>query len=627
VTQPPNKFLQAIEERKRAQEAAQPEPEPTFDADLIPELDYDKSEEEKQLDAAINSLDILTAYQMWCGKMQPKVRPGQKENIMVSCPRPDHPDKHPSAWINLQLQAGNCAIHGGFDAKTIVAWNLGLTTRGTDFIKVRQAIGERLGFRFVPRLGGGSDVILPHSEPKQSSEKNRNRDKPDNSDKRDKPAPALPEAKKVTDTEVVELYPSDNIILPSLEIDQILPKSDTFLDVYCGQTRGDEAPDEFHLFHGMVAIGMACGRQAALVSKWPVYGNLFICTVATSGSGKSQSKRHLTKLLKKALPYDYANPLNLGVKQITPSSAEKLVDTFSAPIRDPGNATLIGYAPVKGVVHFDELASLLIKSQRVGNPLRQYLMEFFDMADEIRTQSMATDKVAENPFGSCITSTQPEALEDILSSQDNSAGFLNRWLYICGTTTNQTMFGSKIVDIDPAVPYLEKILGWAASFRDGELITYEPDAKEAMVKFVENQVYADMKDDIIFKRLDLMVQKMVLLLAANEMRKKVTLDIVERVKLLYAYILRCYTLASKEVSTVLENKLAEKVKHQIQRLDKGQGVALGAIIAAMKGTKTAARSEIYKTLDLMVKLGEIEEMPPPAVAGRGRPTKRYRYVA
>src|SRR3546814_6014676 len=66
----------------------------------------------------------------------------------------------------------------------------------------------------------------------------------------------------------------------------------------------DDVPEEYHFWNGLLGLGFALGRDVSLMDFQPVYGNLFVCTLGRTGSGKSRAKGHLDRLLSTALPHE-----------------------------------------------------------------------------------------------------------------------------------------------------------------------------------------------------------------------------------------------------------------------------------------------------------------------------------
>lgn len=164
-------FREKVAARKAAQEAELKKiaPEhPSFDTDLIPETDQ-RSEEDAELDRIIDKIDVVDAYNKWCGKMRPVVRAGQTESIMISCPIPGHADKNPSAWINIDKQVWHCAkCEMGGDAMDLAAFHFGYPVPGykdgARFHELRRDMAKSYGFTFHKLSDGKTYIGTPETE-------------------------------------------------------------------------------------------------------------------------------------------------------------------------------------------------------------------------------------------------------------------------------------------------------------------------------------------------------------------------------------------------------------------------------------------------------------------------------
>lgn len=139
----------------------------------------EKSELDKVVDAAIDGLDVVTAYRKWIRKMNPKMYDGQTESIMISCPVPGHEDKNPSAWINTSKgegglwHCGGCAIGG--DKYDLAAIGLGYNFQSykTDgsFRDLKLQMARELGIDVDSYLlGPAAKAYLASKETTQFSE-------------------------------------------------------------------------------------------------------------------------------------------------------------------------------------------------------------------------------------------------------------------------------------------------------------------------------------------------------------------------------------------------------------------------------------------------------------------------
>ncbi len=157
---------EVIRERMRQSRLARgepdpPEPEKVWDQELIPDFDEPEYGDD-ELDSAIKGIGIEGAYIKWCGKSVPNVG-SRTEGIKISCPRPDHPDADPSAWINTEKNAWFCGVcQVGGDIYDIAAWRFGMPVPGYRskalFPELRRRMAESLGVELPQRLVPGVGV-------------------------------------------------------------------------------------------------------------------------------------------------------------------------------------------------------------------------------------------------------------------------------------------------------------------------------------------------------------------------------------------------------------------------------------------------------------------------------------
>jgi len=632
VTDQPDltKFRKKLAERRAAQEAEQAKQaaaQESHDEDLVPADEYERSESDIEMDRIVDSIDIIDAYNRWCGKMRPVVKGGQTEGIKISCPVPGHADKNPSAWINTDKQTwycGGCTIGG--DAHDLAAYHFGYPVpgykNGAQFHELRQKMAESFGYTVTKLPGGAVEITPPTDEAEEPLEE---------------PIPIginQPVDEDLIDTIVELVEPTydelDDIMIPSLDWRAVVPP-DTFLDEYMKACVKDDVPEEYHFFHGLLAVGFAMGRDVRLFDFIPVHANLFVCTLGRSGAGKSKARYHLDQLLSTALPHDWSDPFSKGVRKISaPGSAEVLIHNFQKPITDPSDPKkIIGYAPVRGLIDFAEFSALIGRTSRMGSVLAPTLMQFYDMENLVGTSSLTHGvKEAREPFASALTTTQPKSLRNLVSSKDDVSGFLNRWLFIPGTEKKRTALGGIQVDLDAAIEPLQNILGWAGSFRGDELVQWNPDAVELFTEFFHDQIQMDKKrsQTDLLTRIDLTMKKMILLFCGNQHLKVVTKEAVEKAIFCYDYLVASYAIPESQLGNTMGHEIAEAVLHKArQTLERsGNGVTLSYLAKSLKHRKYPY-DLLLKTVDSLVKLGllKLEQSKPGRV---GRPTTRYKYV-
>lgn len=601
------------------------------DPDLIPEAEKPRSEEDQQMDSAIDSIDILDAYRRWCGKEIDKKTMNRVEGVMISCPTPDHRDANPSAWINRDKQTWFCgACNVGGDKYDIAAYHFNYPVpgykSGHQFHDLRRDMAASMGFVFTKMPGGVT--VLTGPEPEESD-----------------PAPTksplaivtAPEpttkADEFEESNVVELFEEDydNILMPSLDWRPIVPEG-TFLHEYLKATTLDDVPEEYHFWNGLLALGFGLGRSVRLYDLVPVYANLFVCTLGRSGSGKSKARYHLDKLLHMALPHDWSDPNSKGVRKVSaPGSAEVLIHNFQKPVMDPAAPKVVAYyAPVRGIIDFNELSSLIMRASRAGNATVPTLMQFYDMEDFIATSSMTHGaKEAHQAFASALTTTQPRSLKGLISKQDDASGFLNRWVFVPGTTKKRFAIGGVSIDMKPAVAPLQEILAWSSTFMADEMIMWSEEAAEKFTDFFHAKIEPDKNksDNDLITRVDLLMKKLILLFTANRRMKTVPIESVEDAIHCYDYIIESYGIPAEQLGSTVTSEVTEAIlaftRRQFEK-DK-KGVTLNQIARSLARRKYP-HDLMLKTCDSLVKLGYLQVETPKA-GSVGRPTVRYKYVS
>jgi hypothetical protein len=640
--------LREKREREAAERAEQLEAQRHFDEDLIPEAVYERSETDSELDAVLDRITILDAYRRWCGKMQPSIRPGQRESIKVSCPFPGHRDLRPSAWLNLDKNTGVCGPCGfrGFDKYDLAAIHHGLDPQGykvgSEFRKLRTLMAEDFGYTVTTELGHTS-VYKDESagttpEPDATDQpdntalsvQNGHTEQPGDPTLEDLSDPAVDDPAEIVE-ELFEQSQNEAIeqMMPTLEWRKVLAQTpDTFLDAVMHATSIDDTPEEYNFWAtGLGSLGLTTGRDVTLRDSIPVYGNLFICTLGRSGSGKSRAKAHYMNLIRGVHKYDPTPDIPTGVKIMGQvSSAEYLIQAFSKPVMDPNNDKQIAYyAPVKGLLDYPELASLTGRAGRSGSVLKPGLIDVYDVTDSVTSGAVTTGtKVAEKPYGALITTTQPRVLRELLADTDDSSGFLNRFVFVCGKPKKRIVIGGRKIDLAEAKLKLEQIKGWVASFRPGEQIEWSDDAANIFTEFYYQRIEPTQiqSDNELLVRLDLLMKKLVLLFTVNLMEKTVSVLAVEQAIMCFDYLVDCYAIVASQMIATNEKEIVEAIEYQLRRLDNGKGVTLRDISKALK-RRNYPLKQLTETLRIMVEIGWVTQYKDQGASG-GRPTVRYK---
>jgi hypothetical protein len=618
-------------------------PSPTFEfhPDLIPTLDDETPpeviEERTELDTILGSVDILEAYRLWCGKMTPDPK-GRTEGIKISCPNPAHPDKDPSAWINTDKGTYFCGgCQEGGDKYTIASMKFDISQEGDDFVTLKRRMAEDLGWSSIRTLGGSTVLVKAEEEDSQNvpsedpvrpavasigSTSSLSDSSPSSSGLA--LVTPLPAAQDAEDAEREDIL----INAPAINWRDLIPEG-TFLYEFMAEASKDDLPEEYYFWLGMQALGAAAGRDVRLGDVPEIIGNLFVCLLGPSGIGKSRSSNVLLNVLREALPYDYKDENSKGTKVITGvNSSEALIDSFARPVPDPINPKVIAYhAPVRGLVNFPELALLVGKSNRVGNPMKPTLMEFFDGNPTVEVQSRGSGHVkAVEPFALGLTTTQPRAMRELLTQSDVDSGFLNRWIFAVGPVKPPIPIKFDLLDMSVPIDMLKHIRTWCAR---GRVLPWSEDAHAIYARWY-TRVLHPMKladEDSLITRADLLIKKCALLFAINEGLDEITTSVIERALELYEYLVTSYAMVSGQVGLGQFEDIHQAIIGAMSNYQEKRGK--DAKLTTRDISRSIARRKypidlIIKVIEAMLKLGELEEH---VVKTPQKVVSKYRYIS
>jgi hypothetical protein len=356
--------------------------------------------------------------------------------------------------------------------------------------------------------------------------------------------------------------------------------------------------------------------------------NLFVCLTGPTGDGKSRSYSHLQDLLYMAMPYRTDDPTGKGVDFIkAPGSAEMLISMYMNPIPDPTDPKkLAGYAPVKGLIEFNELSSLVSRAARKGSAMKPTLMEFYDGNRVIQTGSLTHGtKRAENAFGSLFTTTQPKALKDLLREGDASSGFLNRFIFASGTEKPRIGFGGTRIDVSGAVEPLKELRGWVGFGRN---LSLTDDAVNRFNEFYRDHLLPTLRsnDSGLLDRMDLLMKKLILLFAMNQHALVVETALVDRVISMIPYLTRSYDVPAAFIGSTINSEVEAELMRHVKRYTKDPlkgGLTMRDLMKLIRRKKFPLEI-VTKTIKQLTDLGFIEAF---TTTGIGRPTVKYRAAA
>lgn len=631
-----------------------------FDEDLVPENPYaGRDENELEIDGIIQSIDILDAYRKWIGKEVDERTTSQTEGIKVSCPIPGHRDSHPSAWLNTDNKRWFCGgCQEGGDVYDLGAIHFGYARpdykEGKTFHDLRKEMAESYGYRF--KTIAGTEIIWREDEsgdnaPEDSRDGNEVRELAGSSDSESSelPVSADPEGSGSVEAKeapsgapagtasVTTLHErdvadvADNINYPVLDWRSIVPEG-TFLWEYLEATSKDDSPEEYHFWHGLIALGHAAGRNAYLNDTRPVYGNLLVCLLGGTGYGKSRSRYWLDEVIEEVLPFRDNGLDTSGCKLVpVPASGENLINQFQHIASDPsmpkGSMPTVR-TPVNGIVDYDEFASLLARASRQGSTLKQIIMAFSDARSRISTSSNTGGTFeAYQPFCTITASTQPKAVRPLLARTDTASGFLNRWLFVGGPRKKREVMGgshsSIHVDLSKAQEQLKFVRGWAGVERD---VRFTEEGLDEYERFVRVAVFPvqDADESDLLTRLDLTMKRLVLLLCVNERKTEADAVIVKRCEPILNYLIKCYGILNAEIGVTQMAEITSEILRHITNIEAKthRGASARDITLRMK-RKNYSPEMIKKALETMVALDWIDV---DKSKGPGRPTVRYRAV-
>jgi hypothetical protein len=585
----------------------------------------------------LDGLTIVDAYSKWCGKS--RVKAGNRtEGIKVSCPNPAHPDKDPSAWLNTQKgtwYCGGCDIGG--DQYDIAAYHFNLPVpgykEGKTFHDLRILMATSLGYRVVSAPG----IEYLHREEEGQEAQTADVAGKEGADslgeeERSVPSPgATDDQPSRADTashpglaQVIALHgdddTDDDIPLGYLDWEPLVEPG-TFLDTWMESTKIDDIPDEYYFWNGLLAIGMALGRDTSLYDRRPVYSNLYVCIVGPTGSGKSQSEGHLNSLLMKALPYDPNDPFSKGTHFIdAPASGESVVWSFRKDIVDPSTGKSVGLFPVRGLLTFNELSALTARAGRMGNTMKSTLMQMYDCPEFAATHSRTHgDTRARAPFASLLTTTQPKSMGRLLTSEDMDAGFINRFLFVSGKPKKRMAIGGTRIEVTGSINPIQAIRAWGGKHA---VIDWSGVSAKTYTEYYHDFIEPAKKKSPTLSRLDLLAKKLVLLFTANEMEPEVQLSAIERMTKMMPYLLQCYGFTADQIGNDQAWEVREDILRHVKKHTAKGGMTLRVLNDRIKRKKFPT-SLVRRTLDDLVHL---QLLSAEATKGVGRPTVKYKAV-
>jgi hypothetical protein len=561
-----------------------------FDEDLIPENDLpQRTDQDDAIDRLIDSIGIVDAYQRWCGKSE--VKGGNRtDGIKVSCPNPQHPDTNPSAWLNTDKDVwacGACGASGG-DVYDIAAWHFGFPVPdykvGKKFHELRERMAVDLGYKVTKTLAGNTKIEpLAETESGECNALVVEAISPSLAETDLSESPPEDWDDESNDGEIPNniasfLSPDEEPdVMPEIEWRKILVE-DSFLRTWMEATTVDDLPEEYYFWLGLMALGFAGGYDVVLEDNPVVKSNLYICLFGPTGIGKSRSIVNFSNLLHEALPFNEDEEFPTGVRMTgSPGSPESLLDAFSKGNPDPANPKeMESYASVRGLVKFDELATLIGRSERIGNSMKPMLMDLYDAyARMVHTTRGHGTVIAERPFVGTLTTTQPRAIRNLVREGDVASGFLNRWIFAAGMRKPAISHAVQRADLTDSINALKtvnmhyRVMVPPTKIHPGpRSIELKGDALNLWSEFFFDQIdpLRDDETQELLSRAALTMKKLMLLFSINEMQSEITVNAVESAISLWGYLQKSYGLLSGSIGVPQVDECMKQICSAIERL-------------------------------------------------------------
>lgn len=594
-----------------------------------------------KVNEALDSIDVVEAYNYFIKKGTVTPRNGQTESIMCRCPNPGHEDKRPDAWMTTNKGPGGlwtcgpCNMTGG-DKFDLAAIGYGYpypqtykSARVNDqsmFWELKRRMAKDLRGVDYDALVAPVLPVAPDAAVETAISIAPRPDTPDTPETPSDPAPVahiVPiVAGEPTPQDVVEA--SSGKSGPTFDASVVLPGTTSFLRRYYDEGIKDDSPNEYQLWCGLAALSVTLGRNIQLADFRPITANLSICLTGPSTAGKSRALEHCSNMVLEVMPFSTDFPSSSVVYMKNPGSGEYLVKRHRHEIEDPTTFKGTGqFVPIKSLVEFDEMATFAGRSSQVGNSLKQFIMDLADGRKRIETGSLSNGTfVVEDAFSTIMTTTQPGSLKYIFNKGDAVSGLLNRFIFPQGTTKRKHAMGGVALDFTEATKALREIRTWAEkrhTFDD-----WEPAALELWESTYHNRIQPlqDRDESHLLGRLDLTMKRLILLFAANDMAEVIEHGHVIQAVALLPYLLACYSALDSELNTSADTdfmtKVLAKTKEFMSKRTDGLGPTTADLKRYIKGYDVEQWMRMLNNLekmDLIVKLS--------TQAARGRPRVSY----
>lgn len=544
----------------------------THDQDLIPEIEVNERVDD-ELQPHLDRIGILEAFERWGKPQEGGIKVGSKrESIMVRCPDPGHVDADPSASINLDKDVYAChRCETGGDKFDVFAYSKGYAVPGYkhdgSFPEMRRKMAEEFGI-VITRTPGGTPVVKPPVEVDVPITEEDPAESPAGGIDESGLAPVVPISPEVAEAAEVA---------DALRIDwEGMFHPETYMYEVMSAVTIDDLPHEYYFWLALQSLATAVGANVYMDDFLPIKPNLYVVLYGRTGAGKSRSTHPIFEIVRDVLPFTADPHTETTGTMVLPSpgSAEALIDSFNHQILDPSTMAPVKSMPVRGLLKVEEFASFAARAARHGNPMKETLIELYDVFHGDVTHKTRSGGLvkARDPFAQVITTTQPKAIHNFLRRTDADSGFMNRFVFAVGTRRRERIaYGGVSFDLTASKAMLKGVHTWANAGPH----RYELSGAALGVWsdfFIENIVpLQEGSDESMYSRIDLTMKKLMILFAANDKALNIEVHHVDMAISLFNYLRTTYFMFSTDLAHTEDEECASKIVAIVESVNEKSG--------------------------------------------------------
>ena len=286
-----------------------------------------------------------------------------------------------------------------------------------------------------------------------------------------------------------------------------------------------EAPDAFHIASALTVVGGCIGKRVGLFhASDRLYPNFYTLLIGPSGRSRKDTS------IRRMLDMFYAIPPK-GEPLIVMSVPFKIARDISS---SEGLIATVKQNP-NTIFYTSEFSKLMNNATRESTrSIGPMLIEAFDCPPSLQNNTVASiedkkPREAPDPFVSVLSTVQPEVLAEIIGSQQQYSGFLNRWLLVVGDGKPPRPNPPKI-DQDRSWRLLRRLMETIRSYPEQSILEFDDEASERWADwYIESYPTGreSAQEDAMGIRRGTMVKKIALVHAVTDGAKSVSIDHLE----------------------------------------------------------------------------------------------------